>query len=102
VSREVAELRAIGLVASGAAHEINNPLAVVVGSLGLLERKIASDTPERRWVDQAMDGAQRITDIVSRMNRITRVERAQTEHLPPILDITKSSDARTPRSAEAT
>ena len=37
-----------------------------------------------------MDGAQRITDIVSRMNKITRVVRAQTEHLPPILDITKS------------
>jgi PAS domain S-box-containing protein len=101
VGREVAELRAIGLVASGAAHEINNPLAVVVGSLGLLERKIVSDTPERRWIDQAMDGAQRITDIVSRMHKITRVERAETEHLPPILDITKSSEARTARSAEA-
>jgi PAS domain S-box-containing protein len=101
VGREVAELRAIGLLASGAAHEINNPLAVVVGSLGLLERKIVDDTPERRWIDQALDGAQRITDIVSRMHRITRVERAATEHLPPILDITKSSDARTPRSAEA-
>jgi hypothetical protein len=35
------------------------------------------------------------------MNKITRVVRAQTEHLPPILDITKSSEARTARSAEA-
>ena len=101
VGREVAELRAIGLLASGAAHEINNPLAVVVGSLGLLERKVGNDATERRWIDQALDGAQRITDIVSRMHKITRVERAETEHLPPILDITKSSEARTPRSAEA-
>jgi PAS domain S-box-containing protein len=101
VGREVAELRAIGLVASGAAHEINNPLTVVVGSLGLLARTIPRDTPERRWLDQAMDGARRITDIVLRMGKITRVEPAQTEHLPPILDITRSSEARTPGSAEA-
>jgi PAS domain S-box-containing protein len=92
VDREVAELRAVNLVASGAAHEINNPLAVIVGSLGLLERKLGSSGPERKWTAQALEGAHRIHEIVMRMNQITRVERVQTEHLPPILDIQKSSE----------
>jgi len=91
VVREVAELRAVNLVASGAAHEINNPLAVIVGSLGLLERRLASDGPERKWAEQALDGARRINEIVNHMTKITRVERTETEHLPPILDIRKSS-----------
>lgn len=91
VGREVAELRAVNLVASGAAHEINNPLAVIVGSLGLLERKLTGDGPERKWTEQALDGARRINEIVNHMTKITRVERTETEHLPPILDIRKSS-----------
>jgi PAS domain S-box-containing protein len=98
VAREVEELRTVTLVASGAAHEINNPLAVIVGSLGLLERKLPGEGLERKWTDQALEAARRINDIVSRMTRITRVERAETEHLPPILDIQKSSE---PTRAEA-
>jgi PAS domain S-box-containing protein len=98
VAREVEELRTVNLVARGAAHEINNPLAVIVGSLGLLERKLPDDGLERKWTDHALEAARRISDIVSRMTRITRVERAQTEHLPPILDIQKSSE---PTRAEA-
>ena len=92
VAREVAELRMVNLVASGAAHEINNPLAVIVGALGLLERKLPDGGPERKWTDQALEAARRISEIVSRMTQIIRVERAQTEHLPPILDIQKSSE----------
>jgi PAS domain S-box-containing protein len=92
VDRELTELRAVNLVASGAAHEINNPLAVIVGSLGLLDRKLGAGGPERKWTTQALEGAHRIHEIVMRMNQITRVERVQTEHLPPILDIKKSSE----------
>jgi PAS domain S-box-containing protein len=98
VAREVEELRTVNLVASGAAHEINNPLAVIVGSLGLLERKLPDDGPERKWTEQALEAARRIHEIVTRMTQITRVERAHTEHLPPILDIQKSS---APTRAEA-
>jgi PAS domain S-box-containing protein len=97
-AREVEELRTVNLVASGAAHEINNPLAVIVGSLGLLERKLPDDGPERKWTEQALEAARRIHQIVTRMTQISRVERAQTEHLPPILDIQKSSE---PTRAEA-
>lgn len=90
--REAGELRAVNLLASGAAHEINNPLAVIMGSLDLLARRQAPSTPEARWVEQALEAVRRIRDIVLRMRSITRVEAtAAGGNLPPILDITKSA-----------
>jgi PAS domain S-box-containing protein len=91
--REAAELRAIALVASAAAHEINNPLTVVIGALELLSRQLAPAAPERPWLGRATAAAQRIRDIVARMTRITRVEQTPARPgLPPMLDIDKSSD----------
>ncbi len=91
--RQAEDLRAITLVASAAAHEINNPLTVIVGSLELFSRRVAIDAQERRWLDRAAGAAQRIRDIVGRMTRITRIERTPPRPgLPPMLDIHKSSD----------
>jgi PAS domain S-box-containing protein len=93
--REASELRAVTEIASAAAHEINNPLAVVVGSLGLLGKRVTQGD-EARWIDQALAGSDRIRDIVARMGRITRLERGQAHGtLAPIIDIQKSSDVNT-------
>ena len=90
--REASELRAITLLAGAAAHEINNPLSVVVGSLGLLARRFP-DGQEGKWIQNGMQASQRIQEIVARMTRITRVESTPAQGgLPPILDIKKSSD----------
>jgi PAS domain S-box-containing protein len=90
--REAGELRAITLLAGAAAHEINNPLSVIMGSLDLLSRHVPGDAKERPWIDQALGGVRRIRDIVARMRHITRVEaQSGTGALPPILDIRKSS-----------
>lgn len=91
--REAAELRAVTLLAGATAHEINNPLAVIVGALDLLGRRVPTEGVESKWLEQALEGAHRIRDIVLRMARITRVEStAAGANLPPILDIKKSSD----------
>ena len=93
--REALSLRAVAEVAAAAAHEINNPLAVVVGSLGLLGKRITQGD-EARWIDQALAGSDRIRDIVRRMGRITRLERGEAYGaLPAIIDIQKSSDVNT-------
>ncbi|MBI4634878.1 MAG: PAS domain S-box protein [Candidatus Rokubacteria bacterium] len=90
---EAGELRAVTLLAGAAAHEINNPLAVVVGSLGLLARTLPQEGQERKWLDQALAAGQRIQEIVARMTRIIRIERAPAHGaLPPMLDIKKSSE----------
>ncbi|OLB04919.1 MAG: hypothetical protein AUH14_09935 [Candidatus Rokubacteria bacterium 13_2_20CM_69_15_1] len=92
--REAADLRAVALLASAAAHEINNPLTVVVGSLELLSRHHGPDQQEGRWLERATAAAQRIRDIVARMTRITRLEQTDARPgVPPMLDIHKSSDA---------
>jgi PAS domain S-box-containing protein len=91
--REVLDLRAITLVANAAAHEINNPLTVIVGSIELLQRRVDADGPENRWVGRAIEAAQRIREIIARMTRITRVESSGAfPGVPAMLDIRRSSD----------
>ena len=43
VEREAETLRAVARLANVAAHEINNPLAVIIGYLTLLEQRLAAD-----------------------------------------------------------
>jgi len=91
--RDAAQLRAVTLLARAAAHEINNPLTVVLGGLGLVARKAPPDSEEAKWIERAREGGERIRDIVARMNRITQIEEApQVGALPAILDIKKSSE----------
>jgi PAS domain S-box-containing protein len=93
--REAAELRAVNLLAGAAAHEINNPLAVIMGAFDLLERQLPPDTQESQLVARGRGGVNRVHDIVERMARITRIESAPAgAHLPAILDIRKSSDPK--------
>jgi len=91
--REAEALRAVTLLARAAAHEINNPLMVVTTGLTLLTRHLPSDGEDAKWARHATEGAERIKDIVSRMNRITRIEAESGEGgVPDMLDIRKSSE----------
>lgn len=92
--REAAELRAAALMARTAAHEINNPLAVIMGSLDLLRRRAAAGSPEAKWGQQALESVERVRDIVARMSQIVRMATITTPpgNLPPILDLKKSSE----------
>ena len=90
--REAAQLRAVATLASAAAHEINNPLMAVIGGLSLIERGIAAESDQARWIAGARHGAEQIRDIVKRMNQITTLEEVPRQGaLPPMLDIRKSS-----------
>jgi signal transduction histidine kinase len=95
VRRESAELRAVTLLARAAAHEINNPLTIVIGGLSLVGKHLQPGTEDAQWVERARDGAQQIQEIVGRMNNITQVAEAKQEgQLPPMLDLRKSGEAR--------
>ncbi|HEU5197465.1 MAG TPA: LytS/YhcK type 5TM receptor domain-containing protein [Methylomirabilota bacterium] len=91
--REVDDLRAVTLVANAAAHEINNPLTVIVGSMELLQRRLPAGGPEFKWIDRTIDASQRIREIVGRMTRITRVQASGSfPGVPAMLDIHRSSE----------
>ncbi len=90
--RRAEALRAVTQLANAAAHEINNPLTVILGRLELLGRR-ADDPDVRRKFEAALRAAHQIRDIVERMVRITRLEPMDLPgHLPPTLDIERSSD----------
>lgn len=64
-------LASIGEMASGIAHEINNPLTSVIGfSQLLVERKIPEDI--RNNIEMINKGAQRVADIVRRLLTFAR------------------------------
>jgi signal transduction histidine kinase len=86
------ELRAVALLANAAAHEINNPLTALMGSLELLSERMPKGGREAGLLERAFGAGERIKEIVHRMNRITHVERLPGQiGLPDILDIKRSS-----------
>jgi len=90
--RAAGALRAVSQLALTAAHEINNPLLVVLGNLELL----ASDAGARLDVvrmGRIRSAAERIADIVARMQRITHLSVADPmPGTPPRLDLPPGAD----------
>ena len=95
--REAEALRAVTKLANAAAHEINNPLAVIVAHLDLLEKRHGDDPDVIHRIGHARTACRRITEMIEHMGRITRLEVSeQPGHLPPILDLRRSSDPSEP------
>jgi signal transduction histidine kinase len=57
-------MEAVGQLTGGIAHDFNNMLAVIMGGLNLLQRKLAKgETDVGRFVDAALDGARRAAGL---------------------------------------
>jgi PAS domain S-box-containing protein len=83
--RRAEALRAVAQLANAAAHEINNPLAVIVGRLELLRRHLQPEQQAR--FDDVIAASKRITEIIAHMGRITRLETMPGSHVSPMLDL---------------
>jgi GAF domain-containing protein len=93
--RRAEALRAVAMLANAAAHEINNPLTIVLGRLELLVPH--ADPETRRRLEAMLAAANRIRTIVERMTRITRLETLDlASYLRPTLDIVRSSEEDQP------
>jgi len=88
--RRAEALRTVAQLASATAHEINNPLAVIMGNCELLAREV--DAGSQRRVQAMLAAVERIRKIVIHMSHITRLELAyHSPNLPLMLDLQKSS-----------
>ncbi|HET8577571.1 MAG TPA: PAS domain S-box protein [Methylomirabilota bacterium] len=85
-------LRSVTRLANAAAHEINNPLAVIMVDLDLLSQQVSSNPVALTRIERAREAVKRVEEIVNRMTRITRLEvMSQPAELPEILDLFKST-----------
>ncbi len=77
---ELAErLSSLGTLAAGVAHEINNPLAIVMTNLelaieGAVTLGTSASVDEREALERAMVGARRVRDVVTKMKLLARGE----------------------------
>ena len=98
--RERDTLRYVASFAAAAAHEINNPLAVIMGYAQLLADKV--DAQGRGQIDEILEALSRIQEIVMRMKRVTRIELTEAvPYLPEMLDLGRSSEPGSPLQSQA-
>ncbi len=73
------KMAAIGEMASGMAHEINNPLTIIKGNLTLLSRRIYSlnnektDELSQTSINRCNENIQRIVETINSLKRMSRV-----------------------------
>jgi PAS domain S-box-containing protein len=67
------KMEAVGQLTGGIAHDFNNMLAVVIGALNLMQRRLAKgETNVGKYVESAMDGAQRASALTKRLLAFSR------------------------------
>lgn len=76
MNEHVNRLSSIGEMASGFAHEINNPLAIVIGNLEILETELnhrkVLDEQTSRIIQRTMVSASRIAKIIKGLRTLSR------------------------------
>lgn len=94
--QQVERMASIGQLASGAAHEINNPIAVVQSNLSALSAAVSTDaeplaSPEgvaelREMVSDAQAATARVSQIVLALREMSRLEIGA----PAVIDLSKA------------
>ncbi len=82
--RQSQKMEAVGQLTGGIAHDFNNMLAVIIGSLDLLGRRLGDDNErERRYVDAAAEASQRAAVLTQRLLAFSRQQPLNPEVLDP-------------------
>jgi PAS domain S-box-containing protein len=71
--RHMQKIEAVGQLTGGIAHDFNNMLAVIIGNLQLLQKRLErGEANVQRYVDSAMAGAERATALTRRLLAFAR------------------------------
>jgi len=85
--RQLQKMEAIGQLAGGMAHDFNNMLAVVIGSLDIMRGRLSdSENPSlRKFLDAALEGANRAALLTNRVLAFSRRQPLE----PVLLDVNR-------------
>jgi signal transduction histidine kinase/CheY-like chemotaxis protein len=82
--RQAQKMEAVGQLTGGIAHDFNNMLGVVIGGIELAQRRISEPAPDvRRYLDNAMEGANRAAALTKRLLSFARAEPLLPSGLDP-------------------
>jgi signal transduction histidine kinase/CheY-like chemotaxis protein len=84
--RHLQKMEALGQLTGGLAHDLNNMLAVVIGNLDMLGRRLAEDEARRQYVDRALEGAKRAAGLTQSLLAFSR----QQPLAPKPLDVNRT------------
>jgi PAS domain S-box-containing protein len=94
---ESQKMESIGQLTGGVAHDFNNLLAVILGSLSLLKKAIPDDPRISRFLDRAIQGAERGATLTTRLLAFARRQELKIEIvalqrlIPDMLDFLRHS-----------
>jgi signal transduction histidine kinase len=84
--RQLQKMEAIGQLTGGLAHDFNNMLSIIIGSLDAVRRRMArGQTDIGRFVDAAMEGAQRAATLTQRLLAFAR----RQPLAPAVIDVNR-------------
>jgi signal transduction histidine kinase/ActR/RegA family two-component response regulator len=87
--RQMQKMEAVGQLTGGIAHDFNNMLAVIIGNLNLMQRRLAkselkaSDAKIPGFVESALEGANRAAALTARLLAFSRQQPLSPEPIDP-------------------
>ncbi|SHF10487.1 Signal transduction histidine kinase [Kaistia soli DSM 19436] len=91
--RQLQKIEAIGQLTGGIAHDFNNMLAIIVGSLGLMEKRLKRGERDiEKYLTSAQEGASRAAALTQRLLAFARKQPLAPQTIDPNRFVAGMSD----------